>query len=122
MSTTSIGRQAEQKAAEYLTKEYGYMLLACNWRTRTCEIDLIMQKGSTVHFIEVKFRRNNFAGGGIASISKNKLNRMHQASQEWLQQNLLYQGYKVNISAMELTGANLKVTNYVESINYDNHT
>jgi Holliday junction resolvase-like predicted endonuclease len=44
MNTTSIDRQAEQKAAQYLTEKYRYKLLAQNWRTRTCEIDLIMSE------------------------------------------------------------------------------
>jgi uncharacterized protein (TIGR00252 family) len=119
MSTTSIGRQAEQKASDHLTKQYGYRLLSQNWRTRTCEIDLIMQQGDTIHFIEVKFRKNNFAGGGLSSISRGKLKKMHQASLEWVQLNPNYRNFEVNISAIEISGNNLKVTKYIDSIYYD---
>jgi uncharacterized protein (TIGR00252 family) len=119
MSTTSIGRQAEQKAADYLSKKYGYQLLAKNWRTRTCEIDLIMQKGDVVHFVEVKFRRNNFAGGGIASISPQKVKKMYSAAQEWLDQNCSQENLSPNLSAIELTGPSLKITGFIESIEVD---
>lgn len=121
MSTTSTGRKAEQKAAQYLKDNFGLSLVAQNWRTRTCEIDLIMQKGQTIHFIEVKFRSSNFAGGGLASITPLKLTRMLNASKEWFDQNPEYQDYLPNIAAIEITGKRLKDTNvnFIESISYD---
>ena len=119
MSTTSIGRLAEQKASDYLQKEYSYKLLSQNWRTRTCEVDLIMTGRRTVHFIEVKYRKNFLAGGGIASISPNKLNRMYRASEEWLEQKQKYKDYQINIAAIELTGEDLTITSFIETITYD---
>jgi uncharacterized protein (TIGR00252 family) len=121
MSTTSTGRLAEEEAANYLSKNYSLNLIAKNWRTRTCEIDLIMQKGCTIHFIEVKFRRSNYTGGGLASISPSKLNRMLNASMEWFDQNPNYQDYAPNIAAIEIIGGRLKDENinFIESIDYD---
>ena len=120
-STTFIGRNADQEAAKYLSKNYSLNLIAKNWRTRTCEIDLIMQKDRTIHFIEVKFRRSNYTGGGLASINPSKLNRMLNASMEWFDQNTNYQDYSANIAAIEIIGSSLKDENinFIESIPYD---
>lgn len=116
MSTTSIGRQAETIAAEYLQKEFSLSLVAQNWRTRTCEIDLIMQKEQEIYFIEVKYRKNNFAGGGLQSITPTKLNQMELASQEFLEQNPEYQEHQTYLSAIELSGQKPKVSCFIESI------
>jgi uncharacterized protein (TIGR00252 family) len=120
MDTTSLGRKAEQQAAQWLKFNHGYQLLSKNWRTRTCEIDLVMKEEQTIHFIEVKYRKNSSSGYGLESISKTKLNRMQSATLEWLEQNSQFAGYELNISAIELTGKSLKIANFITSINYDN--
>ena len=118
MNTTGLGRQAEDFTADFLAKEFGWILLHKNWRTRTCEIDLVMQEGATIHFIEVKFRRNNFAGGGIAAINSLKLKRMASAALEWLEQNGS-EDLQPNLAAVEvLLGAHgqLEIGSLIESI------
>ena len=120
MDTTSLGRKAEQQAAQWLKFNYGYQLLSKNWRTRTCEIDLVMKEEQTIHFIEVKYRKNSSSGYGLESISKTKLNRMQKSTQEWLQQNSEYRKHELNVGAIELTGLKLKITNFIQSINFDN--
>ncbi len=40
MTTTETGRRAETAAAVYLAT-HGFAILARNWRTRSCEIDLV---------------------------------------------------------------------------------
>lgn len=119
MDTTSLGRKAEQQAAQWLKFNHGYQLLSKNWRTRTCEIDLVMKEEQTIHFIEVKYRKNSSSGSGLESISKTKLNRMQNSTQEWLQQNPEYTKYELSIGAIELTGTKLKITNFIQSINFD---
>jgi putative endonuclease len=121
MDTTKIGRQAEDIAASWLTTNYGYRLIAKNWRTSTCEVDLIMQKADTIHFIEVKFRSTSFAGGGLESINKTKLARMYSAALNWLEQS--QSGLNLNIAAIELSGKNSPtVTNFIDSISFDNQS
>ncbi len=51
----SIGKLAELKACDYLQKKK-YNLLEANYRSRFGEIDLIMNKGKYICFIEVKMR------------------------------------------------------------------
>jgi Holliday junction resolvase-like predicted endonuclease len=51
------GREAEAAATAYLEK-HGYKVLAQNWRTRQCDIDIITTKQKTVYCVEVKYRQN----------------------------------------------------------------
>ena len=55
----SIGKLAELKACDYLQKKK-YILLEANYRSRFGEIDLIMNKGKYICFIEVKMRNEKF--------------------------------------------------------------
>ena len=83
MSSTSIGREAETHVAEYLKKQ-GYKLLAQNWRTRFCEIDLVMSMKSVVYFIEVKYRSRDGQGSGLDYITSKKLKQMEYAAEIWM--------------------------------------
>lgn len=118
-STTQIGRLAEKHAYVYLTKNYGFNLLAQNWRTRTCEIDLIMQRSRTIYFIEVKYRKHSTSGSGLEAITKSKLDQMKRSSYEWIKFNPEYSNFEKTLSAIELSGSQFDITNFVESISFN---
>ena len=77
------GALAEQRAARYL-QEQGLKLVEQNYRNRFGEIDLIMQDGATLVFVEVRQRRNADFGGAAASIDIYKQQRIIRASQLYL--------------------------------------
>jgi len=52
-----IGKAGEEIAAKYLTRK-GYQIIKQNYRCKNGEIDLIVQDGDTIVFIEVKTRRS----------------------------------------------------------------
>ena len=52
-SRLDLGRQAEVTAEKYLTKK-GYRLIERNYRCALGEIDLVMEDGETLVFVEVK--------------------------------------------------------------------
>lgn len=118
-TTTQTGRLAEQHAADYLSKKHSFKLLAKNWRTRTCEIDLVMSKGRTIYFVEVKYRKYSGSGTGLEAITKKKLGQMKRASYEWLNFNPEYSSFEKTLSAIELAGSQFDITSFVESINFD---
>jgi putative endonuclease len=60
-----IGQQAEKKACAFLKKQ-GLKLVTRNFKTRLGEIDLIMQDGRVLVFIEVRYRR--YAQGYATSV------------------------------------------------------
>lgn len=77
------GAQAEQQAARYL-RQQGLQLLAQNYRCRMGEIDLIMQDGETLVFVEVRLRSNPAFGGAAGSIDKHKQQRIIRTAQHYL--------------------------------------
>lgn len=111
MSTTSEGRKAEELVAEYL-KSQKHKIVAMNWRTRWCEIDIVSKDKNCVYFTEVKYRSSDFWGDGLDYITKTKLKQMKFAAEFWLQDNnwtkeALLQGASVdsfdNIEIIEIT-------------------
>ena len=93
ITTKELGDKAEDFVAEFLKKEK-HEILARNWRTKFCEIDIVSKYGERYYFTEVKFRKNNDFGGGEAAISKNKVDQMRFAAE--------FFAYKNNIKNSEM--------------------
>lgn len=79
----NTGVQAEQWAVRYLQQQ-GLKLVAQNYRSRYGEIDLIMQDGTSLVFIEVRLRRNADFGGAAASIDAQKQQRLIRTAHQYL--------------------------------------
>ena len=79
------GRAAEERALQFLQQQ-GCLLRERNWHCRHGEIDLIMQHGETLLFVEVKFRRSNAFGGAAYSITPAKLQKLQRTAEHYLQQ------------------------------------
>ena len=82
-TSTATGRTAEARVAAYLQAR-GHTLLARNYKTKFYEIDLITTKGDNVYFTEVKYRKSDRAGGGLAAINRQKLHKMKFAAKCFL--------------------------------------
>jgi len=88
MSTTSIGRGGETLAREFLER-LGYRTLRQNYRDGPREIDLVMQDGETIVFVEVKARsRTNFGTPG-EFVTSTKRRRLTLAAEAFLMQEAL---------------------------------
>ncbi len=83
MLTANAGRLAEDAVVEFLQNQ-DYDIIARNWRTQTCEIDIIAYKEQQIHFVEVKYRSQPFQGLGFDYIDTRKLRRMEYAAQLWV--------------------------------------
>lgn len=86
ITTTNIGKLAEDTVSRYLQKQ-GYEILNRNWKTRTCEIDLVAFKQKTIYFIEVKYRSSGKQGNGFAYITPQKQRQMRYAAALWVAKN-----------------------------------
>lgn len=86
MSTTESGKIAEELVAKLLKAEK-HKIIALNWRTRWCEIDIVSTHKKVVYFTEVKFRSSNAWGDGFSYITKKKLQQMKFAAEMWLSAN-----------------------------------
>lgn len=78
------GDAAEDQALDHLQRQ-GLRLVERNFRCKGGEIDLILQDGATVVFVEVRSRASAAFGGAAASITPAKQRRLLLAAQVWLQ-------------------------------------
>lgn len=76
------GQAAEQLAILWL-QQHGLKLLESNYRSRFGEIDLIMQDGPEIVFVEVRLRSNNAFGGAGASITPAKQQKLARTAQDY---------------------------------------
>lgn len=78
------GQAGEDAALAHLT-QHGLRLVQCNFRCKLGEIDLIMQDGATLVFVEVRKRADTRHGGAAASVTFAKQRRLIRAAQYYLQ-------------------------------------
>ena len=78
------GNAAEKIAATYLQQK-GLSLIEKNFRCKYGEIDLIMQDGKTLVFIEVRLRSNANFGGAAMSINQAKQQKLSRSAEYYLQ-------------------------------------
>lgn len=79
-----IGNKGEDKAANYLKKQ-GYKIIERNYNLPCGEVDIIAQKGKTLVFVEVKYRKNaEDFGGAVAAVTKAKQNRVIKAALSYI--------------------------------------
>lgn len=77
------GDAVEDAALAYLLAR-GLHLLARNASSRGGELDLVMQDGAAVVFVEVRYRGSQAFGGGAASVDAGKRRKLVHAAQQWL--------------------------------------
>lgn len=87
--TQQIGFSAEKNACQYLQTQ-GLNLICKNFRCSHGEIDLIMQAGEVVVFVEVRFRQYADHGHGIETLSASKKQRLIKTALFYLQKNDLF--------------------------------
>lgn len=112
LTTRLIGDASETAAANELVRR-GHKIIERNWKTKYCEIDIISKKGDTVYFTEVKHRKNDKAGDGLAAITPRKLRQMEFAAK------LYVHGSHINdadlrLLAIATTGDEPVVTSFID--------
>jgi ribonuclease HII len=110
---STAGQLAEQAAADHLIQS-GFRVLERNWKTKWCEIDIVAERDGQIHFVEVKYRKNDQQGDGLAYITPKKQRQMKFAAELWLQSK---PGYNSTVlSAMSLSGMPILVEKFIERI------
>ncbi|HEY1990764.1 MAG TPA: YraN family protein [Acidimicrobiales bacterium] len=79
----ALGAEGESTAAAWYEAQ-GYEILERNWRRREGEIDLIVRRGRTVAFSEVKTRSSDRFGTGAESVVVPKQRRIRRLASRWL--------------------------------------
>ena len=79
----ALGAEGEAQAAAWYEAE-GYEVLERNWRRREGEVDLIVRRGATVVFCEVKTRTSDRFGTGAEAVLPAKQRRIRRLASRWL--------------------------------------
>ena len=85
----NLGPLGEKRALKFLRK-CGYRHLRSNFFTPSGEVDLIMEDGRTIVFVEVKTRRSESFAPGEAAVNQPKQGRIQAAAQRFIQKYGLY--------------------------------
>lgn len=83
-STASPDGAAWERAAQRELERAGLRLRAANVRYRFGELDLVMDHGEVLVFVEVRYRRGRAFGGGVASVDARKRARLARAASAYL--------------------------------------
>lgn len=112
ITTKQLGDKAEERVADFLRVQ-GHEILARNWRTKFCEIDIVSKLGQTYYFTEVKYRKNADFGGGEAAISKKKIEQMRFSAEFYIHQNSIKNANLQLIGAV-VEGADFEIQDLFE--------
>ncbi|QSA97051.1 YraN family protein [Methylococcus sp. EFPC2] len=77
------GRRAEDEALAYL-QAHGLKLIERNYRCRQGEIDLVMEEGNGLVFVEVRYRADPRYGSALESVGGRKRTRLIAAASHYL--------------------------------------
>lgn len=107
------GQLGEDAALAYLLQQ-GLRLLERNFLCKGGEIDLVMQDGETLVFVEVRKRANQQHGGAAASVTPAKQKRLILAAQIFLQRYRMPPACRFDVIAIDATEMNW-LKNAIES-------
>jgi len=108
-----IGQRGESLAADFLLG-LGYTIVARNARVGRLEIDLIVQRADMLVFCEVRTRTHDRLLDPIASVDRNKAQRIRKAAAIWLRENQARAG-QIRFDAFSIVlgeGGPPKLTHY----------
>ena len=107
-----IGNAAEQQARKYLEQQ-GLRFLLQNYRCRTGEIDLIMQDGQELVFVEVKYRSQQKFGHAVEFFHPKKRRKFESAIQYYMQEKGLNPAgvaHRIDIVGIDVVGAKNEIS------------
>ncbi|MDR0565687.1 MAG: YraN family protein [Prevotellaceae bacterium] len=84
MNTIDFGKRGEEAAKAYLLA-HGFAIRDANWRWGHKELDIVAQKGKTLHIVEVKTRRASFLVEPQASVDRRKQQHTVAAANAYVQ-------------------------------------
>ncbi len=97
------GSLAENLVADYLVRQ-GHEIVAQNFKTKICEIDIISRQGNNIIFTEVKYRLNHQHGTALEQITPQKRQQMQRAAEIYLALHPVYHNLQPLLAAASVSG------------------
>ena len=113
-----IGSEAERYARTFL-EQNGLTFIMQNYRCRTGEIDLIMQDGDELVFVEVKYRSKNQHGSAVEFFHASKKRKFESAVMHYMQEkgfNPSVVPHRVDLVGIEGKGQRQQNINWLKSV------
>ena len=110
-NTTKIGTKGEVAVCEYL-EQRGHKIVARNFKTKFCEIDVVSVYDDKIYFTEVKTRRESIRGGGIYAVDQKKLAKMKFAAEVFLKARKDFADYNPLLAVADVDSDNFKVRDW----------
>jgi putative endonuclease len=107
------GKEGENQAADYLQSK-GYQIIARNYRHKHAEIDLIVQKGNFIVFVEVKTRSYSFYGEPEAFVDAKKTATILFAAEQYTFENKYDGNIRFDIVSVK-TGTKPEVVHFEDA-------
>lgn len=104
MNKRKIGSRFEQAACLFLEQK-GWRLREANFRIRSGEIDLIMEDGDTLVFVEVKYRSAGTYGRGEEHVHRRKQRTIINVAEYYLLKEGLYDRCPCRFDVVSIDGA-----------------
>ncbi|MDP8244468.1 MAG: ribonuclease HII [Candidatus Hinthialibacter antarcticus] len=101
ISTLRKGKRGENVAARLL-EDNGYAIWERNYKIRGGEIDLIVNRGMLIVFVEVKTRTSDKFGAPLESITKRKAQTMIRTAERYLFDRDLLHGWDIRYDVISV--------------------
>jgi putative endonuclease len=102
-ATVRVGARAEEAARRFLEAR-GLVVLACNYRCRMGELDLVLLDEAAVVVAEVRYRARPDPVAPAASVTFRKRRRLARAAAHFLQRHARFRDHAVRFDVLALTG------------------
>jgi putative endonuclease len=108
-----LGLRGERIAIAFLTS-CGWSVEAHRFKLGRHDVDLVIRKGNTVAFVEVKTRRSNVCGSAVEAVHRRKQRDIARVASVWaLRHGRAGDEYRFDLVAVEDTGGREPVVSHI---------
>jgi len=109
-----LGAKGETLAVDYLYNK-GYRIVEKNWVCCKNEIDIIVEDEDFIVFVEVKTRSNGNWGNPEESVSRSKINRIIEASHQYLTENDIDKPARFDVISIIINGNSTRIDHFEDA-------
>jgi putative endonuclease len=107
-STRSPTLNSGERKAAWWYRLRGWRIVGANVRAGGNELDLIVRRGRSLRFVEVKERTRDGYGGAAGAVGAEKQRRVRRAAAAWLVAHPDYAGLDVAFDVVAVEGGRLR--------------
>ncbi len=105
----ALGLLGERIAARWMCRD-GWAVVAHRFRSGHRDVDLIMQRGCEIAFVEVKARRNGDFGGPLEAVHFRKRRELGRSARVWIDRFGKDEfAYRFDVVGVIVSGQNVRI-------------